>query len=149
MELFFGADLSQRTIDLNLPPPENHEPDTHLRTTTHHHHHHHHHHHQLPLSPSIIVNAAGANVGISFAPSRRVVESNDDDDDVEVNGAEAGQRLRCSICKGGRVRDPTATRCGHVFCRICIQTALIWKKKCPTCNASLRGERSTFRIYLN
>ncbi|CAN1150813.1 Uncharacterized RING finger protein C548.05c [Linum perenne] len=145
MELLSGVGGSRRTIDLSLPPPqENIDPYTLLRLTSHRHS-----HYLLPpppQGPGHVLNAVEARICRIVAFGRRVVEP---DDDEEVNEAEAVQRLRCPICISERVRDPTATLCGHVFCKTCIETALIWNKKCPTCRAPLYSEGSTVRIHLD
>ncbi|CAN0854894.1 V(D)J recombination-activating protein 1 [Linum grandiflorum] len=71
-------------------------------------------------------------------------EDINDDDGLE------GQRVRCAICRERRVNDPTATECGHVFCRICIARALKWKRTCPTCRMPIcAGERALIRLYLS
>uniref|UniRef100_A0A1A9WYH7 RING-type domain-containing protein n=1 Tax=Glossina brevipalpis TaxID=37001 RepID=A0A1A9WYH7_9MUSC len=42
----------------------------------------------------------------------------------------------CPICMESVIqRQPTSTRCGHVYCKRCICRALEHKRKCPKCNA--------------
>ncbi|XP_017115809.1 E3 ubiquitin-protein ligase complex slx8-rfp subunit slx8-like [Drosophila elegans] len=42
---------------------------------------------------------------------------------------------------------PVATKCGHVFCRKCIRTAISAMHKCPLCNKKLSAHQYS-RIYL-
>nr|XP_016935957.2 uncharacterized protein LOC108014373 [Drosophila suzukii] len=55
---------------------------------------------------------------------------------------------KCPVCmEGVRDREPVSTKCGHVFCRECIQTAISSTHKCPMCNKKLTA-RQYNRIYL-
>ncbi|KAH9941115.1 uncharacterized protein BXZ73DRAFT_88305 [Epithele typhae] len=53
--------------------------------------------------------------------------------------------LDCTICLE-QIRGPTATHCGHIFCRGCITEALEVKKMCPVCRrpASPKHLRTLF-----
>ena len=62
-------------------------------------------------------------------------------------------RLNCPVClvslqdllkKGKELRS---TVCGHVFCHICIKTAIRSSKKCPTCRKKLT-EKQIHPLYL-
>lgn len=45
--------------------------------------------------------------------------------------------LDCSICCQNIVeRTPTATKCGHLFCKACIKRSIEENKRCPMCNTS-------------
>ncbi|XP_034661764.1 E3 ubiquitin-protein ligase RNF4 isoform X2 [Drosophila subobscura] len=55
---------------------------------------------------------------------------------------------KCPVCLDSvRHREPLSTKCGHVFCRPCIETAIRTTHKCPMCNKKL-SIRQTTRIYL-
>ncbi|WJX86561.1 hypothetical protein P8452_68858 [Trifolium repens] len=52
----------------------------------------------------------------------------------------------CPICMGPSVEE-TTTRCGHIFCKNCIKSALTARRICPVCGvkATMRG---LVRVYL-
>ncbi|KAK9138359.1 hypothetical protein Sjap_008953 [Stephania japonica] len=52
----------------------------------------------------------------------------------------------CPICVGPMTEE-TSTKCGHIFCKKCIKTAIAAQNKCPTCRRKLAA-RDTFRVYL-
>ncbi|KAF4374608.1 hypothetical protein G4B88_004860 [Cannabis sativa] len=52
----------------------------------------------------------------------------------------------CGICMD-QLTEETSTKCGHIFCKICIETAIATQKKCPTCRQKLK-KRDTIRVYL-
>ncbi|KAH7573013.1 hypothetical protein ACOSP7_006415 [Xanthoceras sorbifolium] len=52
----------------------------------------------------------------------------------------------CPICIGP-LKEATTTKCGHIFCKGCIETAIAAQSKCPTCRQKL-GKRGIFRVYL-
>lgn len=54
--------------------------------------------------------------------------------------------VRCPICVGPLVEE-TSTKCGHIFCKACITTAITAQKKCPTCRRKITA-KSIFRVYL-
>ena len=47
--------------------------------------------------------------------------------------------FKCSVCCGEYV-DPVLTKCGHNFCRECIEECINRNHKCPECNANLMKE---------
>ncbi|XP_022210948.2 E3 ubiquitin-protein ligase complex slx8-rfp subunit slx8, partial [Drosophila obscura] len=72
------------------------------------------------------------------SPKRKAKAQNVSTDDV----------YKCPVClESVRQREPSSTKCGHVFCRQCIQTAISTTHKCPMCNKKL-SMRQTTRIYL-
>ncbi|EDW24753.1 GL24317 [Drosophila persimilis] len=69
--------------------------------------------------------------------------------DAEVSGPSRPKRKRtdpnesleetysCPIClESVSGREPVATECGHIFCRQCIDTAILHNPKCPMCRKS-------------
>ncbi|KAG6582483.1 hypothetical protein SDJN03_22485, partial [Cucurbita argyrosperma subsp. sororia] len=58
----------------------------------------------------------------------------------------ADRKLRCAICIEPLVEE-TTTKCGHIFCRNCIEIAIATQHKCPICRRKLR-KRDIIRIYL-
>lgn len=46
--------------------------------------------------------------------------------------------LVCSICMEYFI-NPVPTVCGHTFCYLCIENALLVKGLCPLCRTYLRG----------
>lgn len=52
----------------------------------------------------------------------------------------------CAICID-EIVEATSTKCGHIFCKTCIDAALDTQKKCPTCRRKLKV-KDTFRVYL-
>ncbi|KAL9899359.1 uncharacterized protein ACN427_007067 isoform 1-T1 [Glossina fuscipes fuscipes] len=54
----------------------------------------------------------------------------------------------CPVCMESTVqRQPTSTRCGHVFCQSCIRQAIEFSRKCPLCKAKVLPNH-LLRIYL-
>ena len=54
----------------------------------------------------------------------------------------------CAVCLESYFqRQPTTTRCGHVFCLACITEAIRLTHKCPMCNARV-GRNQIHRLYL-
>ncbi|XP_053990171.1 E3 ubiquitin-protein ligase RNF4-like [Hylaeus anthracinus] len=56
--------------------------------------------------------------------------------------------LSCPICYEQYSTEikPMSTRCGHVFCVQCLETALHTSKRCPTCKRSTKFQNCT-RLY--
>ncbi|KAJ6388423.1 hypothetical protein OIU77_026901 [Salix suchowensis] len=52
----------------------------------------------------------------------------------------------CPICMD-EMKEATSTKCGHVFCKNCIEKALAVQKKCPTCRTKCIA-KSIFKIFL-
>lgn len=52
----------------------------------------------------------------------------------------------CPICMGPLVEE-MSTRCGHIFCKTCIKTAISTQSKCPTCRKNVTV-RELIRIFL-
>ncbi|KAI4344967.1 hypothetical protein L6164_012139 [Bauhinia variegata] len=55
-------------------------------------------------------------------------------------------KLGCVICMC-ELTDATTTKCGHIFCRVCLMKAIISQHKCPTCRRKLR-KNDMIRLYL-
>uniref|UniRef100_A0A2P2JVL9 RING finger protein n=1 Tax=Rhizophora mucronata TaxID=61149 RepID=A0A2P2JVL9_RHIMU len=54
--------------------------------------------------------------------------------------------FNCSICMGPLVEE-TSTRCGHIFCKACIKTAIAAQAKCPTCRKRVTV-KELIRVFL-
>lgn len=54
--------------------------------------------------------------------------------------------FNCPICMGPFVEE-MSTKCGHIFCNVCIRNAIAAQKKCPTCRMKITL-KNIFRIYL-
>ncbi|XP_019907121.2 probable E3 ubiquitin-protein ligase DTX3 isoform X1 [Esox lucius] len=65
-------------------------------------------------------------------------------EDMEVSGgiaatpyvhshSDTDDRNSCSICMGEMVERTTLERCGHQFCRLCLDQAFKVKRACPVC----------------
>ncbi|KAM7264661.1 hypothetical protein ACFE04_002344 [Oxalis oulophora] len=52
----------------------------------------------------------------------------------------------CPICMS-QLTEEMSTRCGHIFCKKCIKTALGVKKVCPTCRKTVTV-RGLIRVFL-
>ncbi|KAH8373255.1 hypothetical protein KR009_008874 [Drosophila setifemur] len=77
----------------------------------------------------------------NFSPPKRVRPS-----DLEQSQRE--DSYKCPVClEAVRLREPVSTKCGHVFCRECIISAISSTHKCPMCKKKLTA-RQFFRIYL-
>lgn len=56
-----------------------------------------------------------------------------DMDSSMASHSEAEDNNTCSICMGDIVEKTTLERCGHSFCRACLDQAFKVKKACPVC----------------
>ncbi|KAL5542681.1 hypothetical protein UlMin_010391 [Ulmus minor] len=54
--------------------------------------------------------------------------------------------FNCPICISP-MSEETSTKCGHIFCKKCIEAAIKVQHKCPTCRNKLRM-KDIIRIYL-
>ncbi|KAK7841849.1 uncharacterized protein LOC112004999 [Quercus suber] len=52
----------------------------------------------------------------------------------------------CPICMGALVEE-MSTRCGHIFCKTCIKTAISAQSKCPTCRKHITV-KELIRVFL-
>jgi SNF2 family DNA or RNA helicase len=51
----------------------------------------------------------------------------------------------CAICLS-KIEDCTVTKCGHLFCKECIETAVKTQRKCPHCRTALEfGDLMVYR----
>lgn len=62
-----------------------------------------------------------------------VVQRKDTDCGPASHGSEAEDDKTCSICMGDIVEKTTLEKCGHAFCRSCLDQAFKVKKACPVC----------------
>ncbi|XP_034661767.1 E3 ubiquitin-protein ligase RNF4-like [Drosophila subobscura] len=76
--------------------------------------------------------AARATLDIDeSAPSAPKRKRKDQDQDQDLNPDDV---YKCPVClEIARHREPLSTKCGHVFCRQCIEKAIITFQKCPLC----------------
>ncbi|KPU80446.1 uncharacterized protein Dana_GF16357, isoform B [Drosophila ananassae] len=66
----------------------------------------------------------------------------------QVNQSQQDDTYNCPVClESVRRREPVSTKCGHVFCRACIEGAIRSTHKCPMCNKKITA-RQFFRLYL-
>ncbi|KAK1381193.1 hypothetical protein POM88_027937 [Heracleum sosnowskyi] len=91
----------------------------------------------------------------SAASSRAHVQNSDEPNIATREGSPVPGELQargtisnCSICMNP-FSDPTAAKCGHVFCRICINIAYELQGRCPMCRKSIDTRRDLLRIYLS
>ncbi|XP_027361901.1 E3 ubiquitin-protein ligase RNF4-like [Abrus precatorius] len=54
--------------------------------------------------------------------------------------------FNCPICMGPLVEE-MSTKCGHIFCKGCIKTAVTAQGKCPTCRKKVYP-RDLIRVFL-
>ncbi|KAL2557002.1 RING/U-box superfamily protein [Forsythia ovata] len=54
--------------------------------------------------------------------------------------------FRCPVCMGPFVEE-MSTKCGHIFCKACIQAAIAAQSKCPTCRRKITM-KNIIRVYL-
>jgi len=57
-------------------------------------------------------------------------------DNGEVTSVSSNLNLKCSVCLDN-LKDPTSTKCGHLFCEGCIMTSIHVQKQCPNCRTAL------------
>ncbi|KAL2549672.1 RING/U-box superfamily protein [Forsythia ovata] len=55
-------------------------------------------------------------------------------------------KFTCPVCMGPLVKE-ISTKCGHIFCKTCIKTAIAAQNKCPTCRRKITM-KDTIRFYL-
>ncbi|EEF29648.1 E3 ubiquitin-protein ligase RNF4 [Ricinus communis] len=54
--------------------------------------------------------------------------------------------FNCPICMGPFIEE-TSTKCGHIFCKACIKTAIGVQSKCPTCRKRVTI-KELIRVFL-
>ncbi|XP_023171509.1 E3 ubiquitin-protein ligase complex slx8-rfp subunit rfp2 [Drosophila hydei] len=83
--------------------------------------------------------AAAESIDLGFSlPKRECLDEHDS----------SSESYKCPVClECVRKREPSSTKCGHIFCKSCIETAIASTHKCPLCNKRV-AKRSIFRIYL-
>ncbi|WVZ24586.1 hypothetical protein V8G54_003130 [Vigna mungo] len=65
---------------------------------------------------------------------------------VETGSSSTPPALDCPICMAA-FEEPMSTRCGHIFCRGCINTAIAAQGKCPTCRKKVT-KNQLIRVFL-
>ena len=53
----------------------------------------------------------------------------------------------CSICLE-KIKTPTCTQCGHVFCFDSIHKSVLIEDKCPVCRKVCLGNGSLFKLFI-
>ncbi|XP_017130653.2 uncharacterized protein LOC108148247 [Drosophila elegans] len=84
---------------------------------------------QTPAS-FILTNRHPTNVFVQIQPNGLTAAQGQSTSCSEVFISESV--VRCPICLL-LATNPRATSCGHVFCELCLQRALEYRKICPTC----------------
>ncbi|VFR02026.1 unnamed protein product [Cuscuta campestris] len=54
--------------------------------------------------------------------------------------------FNCPVCMGPLVEE-MSTKCGHIFCKVCIKASIDAQGKCPTCRRKITM-KNTIRVYL-
>ncbi|XP_060646903.1 uncharacterized protein LOC132784982 [Drosophila nasuta] len=105
--------------------------------------------------PPVRVNRRGARrsfvpaddaelIDLTPSPPKRSRSTAKDDTNTSVSE----DLYKCPVClESVRQREPCTTRCGHIFCKDCIEAAVRSTRKCPLCNKKL-SIRQLLRIYL-
>lgn len=58
-------------------------------------------------------------------------------------------KINCPIClESVKEREPISTMCGHVFCKACIQAAMVTVKKCPMCKKNLPAKNPFIHLFI-
>lgn len=71
-----------------------------------------------------------------------------DDTNSPTTASDHCSPFMCPVCMDSCLqRQPTSTKCGHVFCEVCIKRAIRLTHKCPMCNTKISNTQ-IFRIYL-
>ncbi|XP_034486212.1 homeobox protein 5 [Drosophila innubila] len=66
----------------------------------------------------------------------------------EAHNISSEDVYKCPVClENVRQREPCTTRCGHIFCKSCLTSAVQSTHKCPLCNKKIT-QRQLLRIYL-
>eukprot|EP01022_Parablepharisma_sp_SALTPOND_P007839 TRINITY_DN1334_c0_g1_i1.p2 TRINITY_DN1334_c0_g1~~TRINITY_DN1334_c0_g1_i1.p2 ORF type:complete len:404 (+),score=25.01 TRINITY_DN1334_c0_g1_i1:83-1213(+) len=63
----------------------------------------------------------------------------DEGNGIKVDSGELLSTLECSVCCS-EYTDPLLTRCGHTFCRDCIEECINRNHECPECKRTLTKE---------
>lgn len=112
-----------------------------------------------PALPSSIMAPASVEPGISSTSQNmqleaipyanvNAIEYYIQSQNAQLSVCTPKQFGRCPICYESILqREPTVTKCGHVFCRECILKSLAIVRKCPLCQCRVRMNQ-LLRIYL-
>ena len=104
-----------------------------------------------PAVQPTIVSRAVVTQGSSQRQSKRSISDsprvhNETARQVHHKAADASDGANCPICINPISSSPqqtTTTRCGHSFCRSCLQKWLQQKRSCPMCKALIGHTRSS------
>lgn len=68
-------------------------------------------------------------------------------DENQTSSRKESFSLQCTVCLDNCVKkEPTATKCGHIFCKLCIEMCVELTEKCPLCNKRV-NINEIFRLY--
>ncbi|OII72472.1 uncharacterized protein cubi_00467 [Cryptosporidium ubiquitum] len=93
------------------------------------------------------------NLEINFDNTEENEHLQIDDYDKEINTLKSENQelltlMKCSVCRD-KVKDTVINRCGHLFCRECIDRNLSSRnRKCPLCHITF-DKNDTGRIFLH
>ncbi|KAH8581906.1 zinc finger protein [Cryptosporidium sp. chipmunk genotype I] len=93
------------------------------------------------------------NLEINFDNTEENEHLQIDDYDKEINTLKSENQelltlMKCSVCRD-KVKDTVINRCGHLFCRDCIDRNLSSRnRKCPLCHINF-DKNDTGRIFLH
>jgi E3 ubiquitin-protein ligase RNF4 len=81
------------------------------------------------------------------SPRARAVALNISADNL--NDTQSAIRIQCPIClENTYSREPTSTKCGHVFCKACLVAALQQDKKCPMCKIPIKNSKDWHKLFI-
>ncbi|XP_062124785.1 uncharacterized protein LOC133837887 [Drosophila sulfurigaster albostrigata] len=94
--------------------------------------------------PPIVQVDDAESIDLTESPPKRSCNTARDNANTSVSE----DLYKCPVCfESVRQREPCTTRCGHVFCKECIQGAVRSTQKCPLCRKKI-GIRQLTRVYL-
>ncbi|KAE9616441.1 putative aminoacyltransferase, E1 ubiquitin-activating enzyme [Lupinus albus] len=105
------------------------------------------------------VTNSNCNKRNRVSPGRQIINCDHYDLFINLEGSSSHKRknmappeppkepvFNCPICIGPLVEE-VSTKCGHIFCKACIKTAISAQNKCPTCRKKITV-RELIRVFL-
>lgn len=67
------------------------------------------------------------------------IDNNDNENgNAGINDSITSKKMLCSICLENMIgREVLSTICGHVYCKSCLLTSMVFQKRCPNCQTRL------------